>query len=134
MKKSFRVSTIRAVFAFAAMLFVSSVALAGDAIPGVEMGGGKNPGGIIINAKTDSQGKFAFPQSDSGSYNITFPNDTKFMPFILQLNKGNNVTVDGKAWDSTKPITVRASTKITVIARNHMTTISGTITKPDTSK
>ena len=39
-----------------------------------------------------------------------------------------------KVADSTKPIAVKAGTKITVIALSRTIPISGTITKPDTSK
>ena len=134
MNHLFRISLCRAVFALAAMLFVSTVAFAGDAIPGVNVGRGRNPGGSIINTKTDSDGKFTFAKSDSGSYNITFADDEKFMPFNLKFAPGFKVMVNGRQRTSRSPIVVRATTKIMVIAVSHEITISGTITTVDTAK
>lgn len=135
MKHHLRISLKPFVFALVAFLFVSSAAFAGEPVPGVGVGAGKNPGGQITMTKTGTDGKFIFPQSDSGSYTISFPNDSALMPFNVQFDKGFKVIVKGKQWLSSRyhTLPVRPGDKIIVIATGHTITIGGKITKLDTT-
>lgn len=134
MKHTFTSRILLPVFALAALLMLSTSAFAGEPIPGVNVGAGKNPGGIITMTKTGKDGKFAFPTSDSGSYTITFPNDSARMPFNVQFGKGFKVFVNGKEVPTSmyRTLPVRPGDTIILTAQSRTITISGTITKIDT--
>jgi len=131
MKNSQRIFILA--FSFAALFFLSTGAFAADPIPGVDVHLGKNPGGSQLTTQTDNNGKFEFANAEAGSYTITF--SEKQMPFQLQLNvksQGSDkpsVTVDGREWDSSKPIEVNAQRKIMVISVSHGITITGKVSK-----
>jgi hypothetical protein len=114
-------------FVCSAILTLSSCAYAGEPIPGVGVGVGKNPGGRIITVKTDGHGRFAFAPADSGSYTITFPYDDKFFPFVVEFAKGFTVLVDGKGVEKPGSIIIHGRERVTVIAQPHTIAISGTI-------
>jgi hypothetical protein len=46
------------------------MAFAGDSIPGVGVGAGRNPGGIMVNTKTGSDGKFTLLAQEKGKYDL----------------------------------------------------------------
>jgi hypothetical protein len=48
----------------------SSVALAGNPIPGVDVNLGKNPGGIMARTKTDKNGLYQFNKLAPGTYEL----------------------------------------------------------------
>ncbi|MEI8135066.1 MAG: carboxypeptidase-like regulatory domain-containing protein [bacterium] len=114
------------IFSLLLLVFLSSVAFAGDPIPGVGVGAGRNPGGVVKKTRTDSGGKFLFSKVEQGTYTITFSKGKsgdvifagdKFKPFLLTFDTGNKVMVNGKPWDSAKPITVQKDTKIECITQ-----------------
>jgi len=66
-------SAALALAAGAALVLCSSAALAGDPIPGINVGSGGNPGGqIAAVATTDKAGRFSMRIMEPGSYTVRF--------------------------------------------------------------
>jgi hypothetical protein len=135
-------------FALVAISIAASAAFAGDAIPGVGVGGGKNPGGIIIHTTTDTNGKFAFPRDEAGSYTITITAaDVKNMMAIaarkyhktygakscavITLQPSSSMTVNGQKKYGPIALSSTKATTITIVL-SKAGSISGGITAEDT--
>ncbi len=144
--------TARILFALVALCVVSSVAFAGDPIPGIGVGAGKNPGGTsIARTKTGDDGKFTFSKSEAGSYTITFAaQDVKNMMAIagkkyhktygavqgavLTLQPSSTMTVNGQKRFGPIALSVTKTTTITIVLTKQ-DSISGSLTTADaTSK
>ena len=75
-------------FLFVISIFLTANAFAGEPIPGVNVGSGKNPGGIISKAATDNNGKFSFSNLEEGKYDITISYN-EIIKSVSQIEKNN---------------------------------------------
>jgi hypothetical protein len=76
-------------------LAITTRALAADAIPGVDVKLGKNPGAQgIANSTTNNQGVASFANVPAGSYRVTLPSGAS-KTFTLQKAGSFQVSVKG---------------------------------------
>ena len=135
MKRSF--FSFLLLFAFSA--FFATTALAGDPIPGVGVGAGKNPGGqLAATAKTVNDGSFTLNLKE-GTYDITVQYSEvqaavkrlgkTCSEVTLSLDAGGNkrVLANGRAMPSETELTASAK-PITITVPAGGATISGTLT------
>lgn len=68
-------------------LLMFTTAFAGDPIPGVGVGSGKNPGGQIVSkATTDNNGRFTLTVKEAGKYDLSLSYN-KVMETVYRLYK-----------------------------------------------
>lgn len=79
-------------FVVALSSFFANIAFAGDPIPGVNVGAGKPPGGIIATKTTDPDGKFNFTIPAQGNYylKISYTEIAEKISVLIK-NKGTNI-------------------------------------------
>jgi hypothetical protein len=72
MKSKFFAGVVGSALLFAAVAAIGTTvpAFASDPIPGVDVKLGKNPGGMLVQTKTDAQGTFKLGQLTPGAYTI----------------------------------------------------------------
>jgi hypothetical protein len=142
MKHVIHISAHRFAFAFATVLFFSSLAIASvEPVPGIDIIVKKKPGNVAIpSGTTGKDGKFKTAQLEPGVYAITFTyhsgkqwvDPNPMWPISLQLDNIKGVTVKG--WDpKQKAIIVGKATVLEVTVGPKGGTISGTLNKIDSS-
>ena len=129
MKKSF----CSLLLLFIISLCSASMAFAGDAIPGINVKAGKNPGGAITISKTKVDGKFSLtlPQ---GNYELTISFDDVVKALGPKKNwDGKSVTLsynnsEARTFVPIKEVITKNSLPIMITIHKENTTISGTLT------
>lgn len=132
------------------MFLFASAAFAGDAIPGVNVGAGRNPSYTKCDAAiTDAHGNFTLSNNPAGTFTLTFTaQDAKNMMAVASRTHGKTsgpticpvltfapsgtVTINGKAQYGPVSLSLTKTTTITVVL-SKPGTVSGTLTTSDTS-
>jgi hypothetical protein len=150
MHHSRRITRSRVALAFLGMFLFASVAFAGDPIPGVDVGRGRNPPCTKCDAAiTDAHGDFTLSNNPAGTFTLTFTaQDAKNMMAVasrtnrktygpaicpvLTFAPSGTVTINGKAQYGPISLSLTKSTTITVVL-SKPGTVSGTLTTSDTT-
>jgi hypothetical protein len=83
-------SIVLSLFLFALSAFFANIVFAGDPIPGISIGAGQNPGGIMAKTTTDKDGKFSYDLK-KGKYDITISYEEIIETInIIDKNKAAN--------------------------------------------
>jgi hypothetical protein len=146
-------SSIRTMALTLAMfMLLTVIAFAGDPIPGVDVGVGKNPGGSITirNGTTDTKGIFTFSTLEAGSYQITVSagevqkaiatanrlhprKDGKPNSVVITIQPSATITVNGQRIMSTAIPLSSSKNNVIIVDLGNAGSISGTITTADTT-
>ena len=79
---------------FALSSFFTNIAFAGDPIPGITVGAGRNPGGEIkTTTKTTRDGKFTLSVSEKGKYDLKI-SYAEIVKIVSGLTKGKAANMD----------------------------------------
>ncbi len=108
---------IIAFFIAALALSAAAPAFAADPVPGVEVGLGQKPGGIVASAPSDSTGTVSFFNLPAGRYQIHVDNTKLTAPAIMTVKVGRDAPITSDPIPVDRTPGVKTSSRGFVVAK-----------------